>query len=142
MNSFNHYSLGSVGDWLFGRVAGIDQSADSVAYQHLLLRPLPGGRLTWARAHQETARGRVACGWTVADGVLTVTVTVPPGTTASLEIPTPDPDGVREGDEPAAGRPGVMQVEPSATGATLRLTSGRYTVSANAPGAETPPTTE
>ena len=26
MNSFNHYSLGSVGDWLFGRVAGIDQT--------------------------------------------------------------------------------------------------------------------
>ena len=63
MNSFNHYSLGSVGDWLFGRVAGIDQAPGSVAYRELLLRPLPGGRLTWARAEQETARGRVACGW-------------------------------------------------------------------------------
>ena len=63
MNSFNHYSLGSVGDWLFGRVAGIDQTPGSVAYRELLLRPLPGGRLTWARAEQETARGRVACGW-------------------------------------------------------------------------------
>ena len=62
MNSFNHDSLGSVGDWLYGRVAGIDQTATSVAYSELLLRPTPGGRLTWARAEQETARGRVACG--------------------------------------------------------------------------------
>jgi alpha-L-rhamnosidase len=142
MNSFNHYSLGSVGDWLFGRVAGIDQTPDSVAYRHLLLRPLPGGRLTWAKAQQDTARGRVACAWSVADGVLTVTVTVPPGSTALLEIPTPDPDSVREGAAPAPGRPGVMEVAASATGATLRLTSGRYTVSATAPGAEAPPITE
>ena len=136
MNSFNHYSLGSVGDWLFGRVAGIDQTPGSVAYRELLLRPLPGGRLTWARAEQETARGRVACGWSLADGRITVTVTVPPGSTAVLEIPTSDPDSVREGDAPAADQPGVLGVEPSAAGATLRLTSGRYTVSAAAPGAD------
>ena len=65
-----------------------------------------------------------------------MTATVPPGSTAVLEIPTPDPDSVREGDAPAADRPGVLGVEPSAAGATLRLASGRYTVSAAAPGAE------
>jgi alpha-L-rhamnosidase len=130
MNSFNHYSLGSVGDWLFGRVAGIDQAPGSVAYRTLLFRPLPGGRLRWARAEQETVRGTVACGWSLADGRITVTATVPPGCTALLELPTSDPDGVREADAPAAGRPGVLGIEPSAGGATVRLTSGRYTVSA------------
>jgi alpha-L-rhamnosidase len=138
MNSFNHYSLGSVGDWLFGRVAGIDQTRHSVAYRELWLRPLPGGRLTWARAEQDTARGPVACGWSVADGRITVTATVPPGSTAVLEIPTPDPDSVRESGSPAVGRPGVLGVEPSGVGATLRLASGRYTLSAVAPDAEPP----
>jgi len=127
MNSFNHYSLGSVGDWLYGRVAGIDQTPSSVAYRELLLRPLPGGRLTWARAEQDTVRGRVACGWSLADGRLTVTVTVPPGSTAVLELPTSDPGSVRENDAPAAGQPGVLDVQPSATGATVRLASGSYT---------------
>ena len=112
MNSFNHYSLGSVGDWLYGRVAGIDQTPGSVAYRELLLRPTPGERLTWARAQQETVRGAVACGWSIADGRITVNVTVPPGSTAVLEIPTPEPDSVRESDAPAAGRPGVLGVEP------------------------------
>lgn len=136
MNSFNHYSLGSVGDWLFGRVAGIDQTPESVAYRELLLRPLPGGRLTWAQAEQETARGHVACGWSIANGRITVIASVPPGSTALLEIPTPDPSSVRERDAPAAERPGVLGVQPSATGVTLRLASGRYTVSASAPGTE------
>jgi alpha-L-rhamnosidase len=133
MNSFNHYSLGSVGDWLFGRVAGIDQSPGSIAYRELLLRPTPGGRLSWARAEQETARGKAACGWRLADGQITVSVAIPPGSTAVLEIPTADSTSVRERDEPLAGRPGVNRVEASATGVTLWLASGRYTVSATAP---------
>jgi alpha-L-rhamnosidase len=119
MNSFNHYSLGSVGDWLYGHVAGIGQAPGSVAYREILLRPQPGGRLTWARAEQETARGLVVCGWSLDGDRLTVTVTVPPGSTAILEVPTPDPGSVR-----------AVPVAPSARGATLRLTSGSYTVTA------------
>ncbi|MGW4945048.1 family 78 glycoside hydrolase catalytic domain [Actinoplanes sp. NPDC004185] len=123
MNSFNHYSLGSIGDWLYGHVAGIDQTPGSVAYRELLLRPQPGGRLTWARAEQETARGRVACGWSLDGELLTVTVAVPPGSTAVLEIPTSDPGSVRESGAP-------VPAEPSARGATVRLTSGRFTFTA------------
>ncbi|MBT0771674.1 family 78 glycoside hydrolase catalytic domain [Kineosporia sp. J2-2] len=125
MNSFNHYSLGSVGDWLFGRVAGIDQTPGSVAYSELLLRPTPGGRLTWARATQETARGSVTCGWSLNNGTLVVTVVVPPGPDAVLQFP----DGARnltEDGEAAALRPGVT---PLANG--LRLRSGSYTFSAD-----------
>jgi alpha-L-rhamnosidase len=123
MNSFNHYSLGSVGDWLYGHVAGIAQAPGSVAYRDLLLRPTPGGTLTWARAEQETARGTVTCGWSLAADRLTVTVTVPPGSTAHLVIPTLDPGSVRENNAPVAA-------EPSAGGATVRLSSGRFTFTA------------
>jgi alpha-L-rhamnosidase len=121
MNSFNHYSLGSVGDWLFGRVAGIDQTPESVAYQELLLRPLPGGTLTWAQAEQDTVRGRVVCGWSLTDDTVTVTATVPPGAVALLDVPTTNPDSIR-----IADRGGVLDQ----AGATLRLTSGHHVVTA------------
>jgi alpha-L-rhamnosidase len=133
MNSFNHYSLGSVGDWLYGRVAGIDQTPTSVAYSELLLRPLPGGRLTWARAEQDTASGRVACGWSLADGQITVTAAVPPGCSAVLEVPTAEPGSVRESGAAVADQPGVVHVETSTAGVTLRLASGCYVVTAVAP---------
>ncbi|WP_284044123.1 alpha-L-rhamnosidase [Actinoplanes sp. M2I2] len=123
MNSFNHYSLGSVGDWLYGRVAGIDQAPGSIGYRELLLRPTPGGTLTWARAEQETARGLVSCGWDLDGDQLTVVVAVPPGCTAVLEIPTSDPGSVRHDDAP-------VTATPSAGGATVRLISGRYTFTA------------
>jgi alpha-L-rhamnosidase len=78
-----------------------------------------------ARAEQDTASGPVACGWSITDDRLTVTVTVPPGRTAVLEIPTTDPGSVR--DESGAG---TLRAGPPATGATLRLPSGRFTFTA------------
>jgi hypothetical protein len=69
-----------------GEPAGAQVFAPT-AYSEPLLRPTPGGGLTWARAEQETARGRVACGWSVQGDRLTVTASVPPGSTAVLEIP-------------------------------------------------------
>jgi alpha-L-rhamnosidase len=53
-----------------------------------------------------------------------VTATIPPGSTAVLEVPTTDPDGVR-----VADRSGVLE----ATGATLRLSSGHHVVTAPFP---------
>lgn len=96
MNSFNHYALGSVGEWLHRHVAGIDQLPGPVAYRHLLLHPHPGGRLTWARARYESVRGTVACGWRLLGDELVVDVEIPPGEPAELRIPTSDPAGVVE----------------------------------------------
>ncbi|GGV29508.1 alpha-L-rhamnosidase [Actinomadura cremea] len=140
MNSFNHYSLGSIGDWLYGGVAGIDQTPGSVAYEHLLLRPAVGGRLTWARAEQETPRGTVLSAWSLhpadhpgGSAELRLDVAVPPGARATLHIPTDDPRGVREDGEHLANRPGVEAVDARPDGVAVDLASGRYTFTAAAP---------
>ena len=46
MNSFNHYSLGSVGQWLYEYVGGIRAAAPG--YERVLIAPEPG-ELEWAR---------------------------------------------------------------------------------------------
>jgi alpha-L-rhamnosidase len=40
MNSFNHYSLGSVGEWLFRQVAGIELDPDLPGFQRFPLAPV------------------------------------------------------------------------------------------------------
>ncbi|MEV8546800.1 glycoside hydrolase family 78 protein [Streptomyces sp. NPDC051572] len=85
MTSFNHYALGAVADWLHRTVAGLAPAAPG--YRRLLVRPRPGGGLTHASATHETPYGRAAVSWTRTDGVLRVTVTVPPGTTALIDLP-------------------------------------------------------
>ncbi|UFS58570.1 alpha-L-rhamnosidase [Subtercola endophyticus] len=87
MNSFNHYSLGSVGEWLYRYVAGIDQAPDSVAYERLVIAPRVGGSLTSASAHYDSVRGRISSAWQLEGSDFTLDIEVPPGAVATVVVP-------------------------------------------------------
>jgi alpha-L-rhamnosidase len=87
MNSFNHYAYGAIGEWLYESVAGIGLDPDQPGYRHILIRPRPGGGLTWARGELQTRYGRVACDWKRDGKHLAVTVTIPPNTWATVDLP-------------------------------------------------------
>ncbi len=87
MNSFNHYSLGSVGEWLYRYLAGIDQHPDSVGYRDLLIRPTLTDRFDQVAATFESPRGLVAAGWVRTGTTYRISLTVPPGSTATVELP-------------------------------------------------------
>ena len=126
MNSFNHYSLGSVGEWLYTRVAGIDQEPDSVGFRRLLLRPTPGGRLSSAAAVYDAVGGRVESRWERVNGEFHLRVVVPPGSTAVVHVPTTEPGAVRE-DGRAPGESEGVVVRGVAEGALVcELESGTY----------------
>jgi alpha-L-rhamnosidase len=90
MNSFNHYAYGSIGDWMFRHIAGINLDPAEPGYRHSLLRPLPGGGLTHAEGSVETLYGRLSLAWRLDGDVMSVDVTVPANTTASLVLPGTD----------------------------------------------------
>ena len=129
MNSFNHYSLGSVGEWLYRYVAGIDQAPDSVAYERLRIAPQIGGSLTSASASYQSPRGRISTSWGVADGRVTFEVEVPPGATASVTLPG---NGVTERDAALDEVEGVSSVSETGEATTFELASGRYSFQAPA----------
>ena len=85
MNSFNHYSLGSVGEWLQRYVAGIDAGAPGFA--HLHLQPRPDRRLSFVRASFESIRGRIESAWTLDGDNFALSVTVPANTSATVTLP-------------------------------------------------------
>jgi alpha-L-rhamnosidase len=53
MNSFNHYSLGSIGEWLYRHVAGIELDPDLPGFEKFVIRPFTGAGLT-TREHGTT----------------------------------------------------------------------------------------
>lgn len=123
MNSFNHYSMGSVGQWMFATVAGIDTDPAQPGFKHIIMRPRPGGGLTTASATYNSIRGPIASGWKIDNGALQLTVTIPANTTATVYIPTLDAGQVKESGKPIAAR--------SADGAAVvELGSGSYTFTA------------
>ena len=87
MNSFNHYSFGSVGEWLQRYVAGIDTDPARPGYAHLQLQPRPSHRLPSASAAFETGHGRITSAWTLAGETFQWSITVPPNVTATATLP-------------------------------------------------------
>lgn len=41
MNSFNHYSFGAVGAWMFNHSLGIERDVDFPGFKHFVLQPNP-----------------------------------------------------------------------------------------------------
>jgi alpha-L-rhamnosidase len=136
MNSFNHYSLGSCGQWLYARVAGIDQPPGGTGFTRVRIAPLVGGGgLTSASASYDSIRGTVRSAWRLADGQLSLEVTVPANVTATVRVPTANPDDVRESGQPAADVVHRAGAEPGAA-ATFEVGSGTYHFTAAAPAVE------
>jgi alpha-L-rhamnosidase len=97
MTSFNHYAYGAVGAWIYANLGGL--SAAEPGYKKLLVRPRPGGGVTWAKTALETPYGRAAVDWRTSDGGgLELDVTVPPNTTAEVWLP-----GAAKAEEVGAG---------------------------------------
>ncbi|MFB4279703.1 family 78 glycoside hydrolase catalytic domain [Nonomuraea sp. MTCD27] len=95
MTSFNHYALGAVADFLHRTVAGL--APDEPGYRRLRIAPRPGGGLTHASARLDTPYGPAAVSWNTDGTTLTVTATVPPGTSALVDLPQAEPREVGAG---------------------------------------------
>lgn len=89
MNSFNHYSLGSVLAWVYETVLGIVRDERVPGYKHFTLHPMivRGSGLDSAEGGFETAYGRIESRWRLLDQVLEYSCSIPPNTSATLVLP-------------------------------------------------------
>ena len=127
MNSFNHYSLGSVGEWMYNWVIGIDYDPAAPGYHHVMLHPAPGGGMTYAKGSLDTIHGVVKSEWhKSANGVFTLDVTVPANTYATLVLPSSDSRTVTESGRPVAKAVGIRNVKPHTSDLTCDLGGGTY----------------
>ena len=88
MNSFNHYAYGAIGKWMYEVIAGIGIDPARPGYKNIIIHPRPGGGLSYAEAFHESPYGMIRSGWKLKDDELTMNITVPPNTTASVYLPS------------------------------------------------------
>lgn len=126
MNSFNHYSLGSVGHWLFETVAGIGLAGDTPGFRHCVIRPQPGGGLTWARAEYRAMPGRMVSAWRLEKGRMMLDLDVPANTTATVYLPSASREEVAESGRPVRLGNGIRYVWREGAQTVLEVGSGQY----------------
>lgn len=110
MNSFNHYSLGSVGEWLFRHVAGIELDPETPGFQKFVLRPFLGEGLDFARGSYRTMHGEIVSDWKRNGDKLTWNIRVPANTSATVYIPAAANSAVSESGQPITKSAGLKVI--------------------------------
>ena len=124
MNSFNHYSLGSCGEYLFGGIGGIRPA--SPGYKTILIEPVIRDGLTWARTSYNSIHGKIATAWKREGKRLALEVVVPANTTATVRVPAGDIAGVTESGKSAKNAEGVKFLRMDKENALFEVGSGTY----------------
>ena len=124
MNSFAHYSFGAVARWMFQGVAGID--TDGPGFKKLVIHPQPGPGISWVKASYRSIQGRIATQWKTEAKGLSLGVTIPANTVATLYVPAGSPNQVTEGGIAASQAQGVkfLRVEPGLV--VYEVRAGQY----------------
>ena len=137
MNSFNHYSLGSIGEWFYNYVGGIQYDEQSTAYKHIIIQPTPGGDLTFVNSSFKSAYGNIISNWKYenADDFV-LNVTIPANTTATVHLPAISLAKVTEGGVSLANVQGITSAKLDKDKAVIELGSGNYVFKSTLPNAE------
>jgi alpha-L-rhamnosidase len=124
MNSFNHYAYGSIGQWLFSTVAGIQPATPG--YKKITIRPRPGGGLTWVNSEYDSIYGRIASRWKIEDGNFKLNVAIPCNTEAEIYLPAGDKQAIKESGRAVREAEGVEFLREQNGAFVYRALAGVY----------------
>ncbi len=115
MNSLNHYSFGSIAEWIFRYAAGLNFKEEAAGCRHAWMAPVPHWELGELEASYDSPAGMYRAAWKIVDREhLEVSVTVPFGCTAELTLPFAGEDVLSDTRNPmfAEVQDGVCHLKP------------------------------
>jgi alpha-L-rhamnosidase len=86
-NSWNHPMFGSVSEWLYRSLAGINPAEDAYGMDKLVIKPFTGANLRFVKCDYGSIRGKIVSEWEKKDGRLNWKLMIPPNTRALVYIP-------------------------------------------------------
>ena len=89
MNSYNHYAYGSVMEFVYRRIAGIE--ATEAGFKTIKIAPNPCKGLAEFKAEYESINGKIVSGYVQKDGKIKFTVQIPEDVEAEIILPNERP---------------------------------------------------
>ena len=100
MNSLNHYAYGSIVEWMYRYMAGINPVEDKPGFRKIKLSPMPDSRLKYVKASYNSAVGLYESQWEIrTEGELRFKFTIPFNSSATLVLPNAKLENVKIGDK-------------------------------------------
>ena len=84
MNSLNHYAYGSIGEWIYREVCGLNQSTPG--FKKVVIRPKLDKRLKYCKCSFASVNGMYYVEWDMSDTNVKVIVDIPFGCEANIQL--------------------------------------------------------
>lgn len=127
MNSFNHYSYGSVTEWIYSYMLGISVDEAYPGFSRFILKPVAGKEISDAEGEYNSVCGLIKSKWTAENGAIkTYSCTVPCNTSAVLYLPASSADNVIESGKSLNDAQGLKLVSSGDGIVVIELSSGTY----------------
>lgn len=123
--SQNHPMFGSVGEWMYQSLAGINPAA--AGFNKILIKPQPAGDLTWVNSSYQSVNGKIVSNWKREGDTFTLQVSIPANTTAEVCIPSSPQSVITESDHPADTAAGIKKTGYTHGFSSFEVGSGDYT---------------
>ncbi len=134
-HSHNHPMFGSVSEWFYRAIAGINPHPDAVAFDRIIISPRIVGDLTWAEGAYDSVRGAIRSQWRLEDGAVHMNVTIPPNTRALVHVPADAADDITESGRSVVEVKELTLVSRSPDSAVFEIGSGTYAFTSGRPRA-------
>jgi alpha-L-rhamnosidase len=121
-----HSCFTSPDNWFYQGLAGIRPDPSGPGFKKIIIKPEMAGDLTWVKGHHDSPYGRIVNNWKREGDKLTMDVTIPLNTTATVHVPAKDAAGVTESGKPAAKSDGAKFLRMENGVAVYEVGSGVY----------------
>jgi alpha-L-rhamnosidase len=113
--SHSHPMFGSVSQWFYNWLGGIQPAPDAKGFDSIIIRPQPVPGLDWVRASHRTVRGNIVSNWRREKDRIVLDVEIPVGSSALVYLPAERAEQITEGGRPlsvtAATEVEIVRVE-------------------------------
>lgn len=103
MNSFNHYAYGSIAEWMYRYVAGINPVEDAPGFRKIRIKPRPNSLLDHAQATLISPYGLIKSAWEIKVDKLVLDIHIPFNTEAEIHLPAVSGNVVLENGKKVSG---------------------------------------
>ena len=124
--SHSHPMFGSVCQWFYQALAGINADPKYPGFKHIIIKPQAIGNLDFVKTTHSSVHGEIESAWEWNEDDLIINISIPTNTTARVILPTNDPDDVRINNRNVERCENVSFIEFSENTVKYEIESGKY----------------
>ncbi|MDO4754954.1 MAG: family 78 glycoside hydrolase catalytic domain, partial [Parabacteroides sp.] len=122
--SHNHPMFGSVGEWMFQSLGGINSAAPG--FKEILIKPQLADSLNWVNCRYQSIHGDIVSNWKKENGRFTLEVQIPVNTKAIVCIPSSPSSRITENGTPVSALKEIKVLDYKDGYTLLEVGSGTY----------------